>query len=190
VRAIAIAIAIAAAAIAALAACGDDTDCGPGDAPASGITVATPDGAITYGAFTSSPNNDCTPADGQLTSLTVDGVQQQPTPVGMFTPHLALCITRPERTGADPVPFGLTDDDPINLVSVNAEAGGCTFALDRSTAPEATATFTGYCADGSDPAGYAIELAGSVTLARTCGADIDTVTVELGGAAAVEAAAP
>jgi len=172
--------------LAGLPGCGDGGECGPGDAPASGVTATIAADTVTYGAFTSSANNDCTPPGASVTSISIHGEQQQPAPTGAFTPQLALCISRPDDIGGDPIALGFDSDDLVQIISVNAEAGGCTFAAaDRSTPPEATITFSGFC--GDDAAGYAIELTGSVALTRTCGAAVDTVTAELGGRVAVEA---
>jgi hypothetical protein len=167
----------------ALAGCGDET-CGPGDAPAAGVEVVTTDGAIVYGAFTSSPNNDCTPPGAAVTSLTVDGFQQGVEPP---VPTLTLCIPRPDRIGGGPLALGLTDTDPVRLVDVNAVQAGCSLALDRSDTPSATATLSGVCGNGADPAGFALALAGALNLRRSCGDAVDTVIVELRGRAAVTA---
>ena len=74
----------------------------------------------------------------------------------------------------------------IDLIDVSADLGnGCTVVQDVAASPSGTAAFTGYCDGGADPAGYALALTGTVTLRRTCGATMDTVTGTLGGRVAV-----
>ncbi len=176
------------AAIAALlAGCGgDDETCGPEGAPAEGITITTPEGTVTYGAFTSSANNDCTPPDGSATSITLDGVQASPAPTG-FPPHLAFCIPRPDEISAGAaIPLNLADLDDIQLIDASGEVGGCTYSLDRTVTPTGSITLTGYCGDGLDAAGYALALSGDVALTLSC-PDAQPVTATFGGTAAVDA---
>lgn len=160
------------------AACGSgDDSCGPGDAPAAGAALATDRGTVTYGGFTSSPNNDCPHPQGELTALTIDGTQ-----VGVDGFFLTFCIPRPELIEAgEPIALGLTDDDLVRLVNVNAELDGCLVALDRAAPPPATITFHGWCDDGGSSAGYAIELAGTIELTITCGGDTTALTATAGG---------
>ena len=170
-----------------LVACGgDDEECGPGDAPADGITVTTSDGAVSYATFTSSPNNDCTPPDGSATSITLDGIQSAPTPTG-FAPHIAFCIPRPDEVAVGTaLQLGLTDDDDVRLVDVSGDQAGCIYTLDRTNAPTATITLEGYCGDGLNSAGYSFSLAGDVALTRSC-PDAETLTATVSGRAAVDA---
>jgi hypothetical protein len=51
--------------------------------------------------------------------------------------------------------------------------------------PSGTARFLGYCDGGENPAGYALEISGTVPLVRTCGATMDNVTGTLAGTVAV-----
>ncbi len=165
-----------------VAGCGGDDECGPGDAPADGVT-ALANGTVTFGSFTSSPNNDCT--TGEQTSLSIEGIQVSPEPVGAITPKIAFCIPLPDSVGTEPMALGFDDTDPVRLVDVNASVDPCTYRLNFTVDPSATITFSGYCGDGIDDAGYAITLAGSVTLRETCGTDLDTFSVDLAGSAAV-----
>lgn len=171
------------AALPFLPACGEP--CGPGDAPPSGVTATAGGETVEYGQFTTSPNNDCSVA-GHPTSLTLDGVQTDPATSPPL--HLTFCLPRPDEIGSDPVP--LDDTQRIEVIDIFADAGGCLLSLDRTVTPTGTITFTGYCGDGTDPAGYAISfdatVGGTLSCSGDAGAD-QSVTVTLGGEAAVQA---
>ncbi len=62
---------------------------------------------------------------------------------------------------------------------------GCTYTLDSTRPPTGTATGAGVCASGDDPAGFALDLDGAVSLRRTCNGTTDTIAVALSGRAAV-----
>jgi hypothetical protein len=168
---------------ATLPACGEP--CGPGDAPASGVTGSAEGETVAYGQFTTSPNNDCSVA-GHPTSLTLDGIQTDPAASPPL--HLTFCLPRPDQIDGE---VALDDLERIEVIDLFAEMGDCFLALDRTVAPTGTITFDGYCADGTDPAGYAIRFDGTVGGTLSCpdgdgGAD-RSVTVTLGGEAAVTA---
>lgn len=172
--------------VAALAAgCSDDAQCGPGAAPADGLTVTIAGETVTYGGFTASINNDCTVAGSGVISVSVHGTQ-----VG-GTGTLTLCLPRPDLLGGEPValaPTRLPPDpgDRVQLIDASATlAAGCSVVRSSSSAPSATATFTGYCAGGTDPAGYALGWTGTIGLRRTCPAGMDDVAGTVGGAVAV-----
>jgi hypothetical protein len=180
--------ALALAALAALAAgCGGggDGDCGPGGAPASGVTVAAGGEGVEFGQFRSSPNNDCTAPGGGPTSLTVQGGQTDPADPARF---LVLCLPRPDRIGGDPIALG--DEELVQLVDLTATVDGeCRVDLDRDRAPAGTVAFGGFCGDGGD-AGYSLAFDATVPLLRSCPGDTgdpEPVDGELGGAAAVTA---
>jgi hypothetical protein len=168
---------------------GEDAVCGPGEAPAAAVTAAISDVVITYGAFTSSPNNDCPPAEGGPTSLTIEGTQTGLLPGERFS--LVLCLPRPDELGDAPVSLG--DDRLVQLIDVNARlADECRLRLDYMTPPSGTITFSGYCDGGSDARGYALTFDGSAAGVRICpdgagGFTEEPVTVTLSGSAAVEA---
>lgn len=174
-------------AVGALAAtgCSDDATCGPGAAGAAGLTLTVGAETVTYGGFTASVNNDCTIAGSGVISVSVHGTQ-----VG-GTAALTLCLPRPDLLGADPVPLAPSRvppqaDDRVQVIDASATlAAGCTAAIDPTLAPAGTAGFTGYCADGADPAGYALALTGTVPVRVTCPAGTTAMTATLGGAAAV-----
>ncbi|MCG8423285.1 MAG: hypothetical protein MJE77_35735 [Proteobacteria bacterium] len=175
-----------------LAACGSDGVCGPEDAPQSGVAAMVAGEVITFGAFTSSPNNDCPPSEGGPTSLTLDGLQTDPRPGMPF--HMTFCLPRPARISENRV--SLDNDDLIEVVNINAElANGCILLQDRASPPIGTVEFSGYCGNGSDPSGYAVHFDGSVPGTRMCpdgsgGMTSDSVTIQLSGAAAVQAENP
>jgi len=171
------------AAIVVLGACsgGDDETCGPGDAPAAGITAEVEAGSsVVYGDFVAGPNNDCPdPSDPSApTSLTIVGTQ-----TGQAFP-LTLCVRRPDRFGATPAALG-TD---IVIEDVGAVVGDCQIRLDRQgAAPSGTATATGLCDRGTNAAGFALELSGAVSVIRTCGTVSTPLRLTLSGRTAVAA---
>ncbi len=177
-------LAAALAVCAAAASAGCDGECGPGDAPAVGIAVDSGGDSLLFGNFTSSPNNDCTTPGGP-TSLAVDGVQVEPTPGGRT--GITLCLPRPDLLGDGPV--SIADRDLVWLVDVNGEeTDGCLIRLDFAGSPEGTIDFLGYCGDGLDSGGFAIEITAAVPALRSCvGGPEEAIAVELGGSVAVEA---
>lgn len=170
---------------AALAGCGDDDSCGPGSAPAAGITLTVGSETVTYGGFTASENNDCTVQSSGVISVSVHGAQTG------GSSSLTLCLPRPDLLGAEAVPLvpsrptPMPDDRAMVIDSSAALAGGCTVQKDVTMTPTGTARFLGYCDGGNNSAGYAIELTGTVPLVRTCGATMDNVTGTLAGTVAV-----
>lgn len=173
-------ISAVAVACALLAGCADDGNCGPGDAPADGMTLTVGSDTVQFERWTSSPNNDCSEA-GHPTSLTVDGIQAG----GSF--HVTFCLPRPDELGGS---VDLSDSNLVQVINVAAEINGCTAVKDAMATPTGTAMFTGYCGDGTDKSGYALELDGSVAGTQTCNMTDTPVTIELGGRFAVEALTP
>jgi hypothetical protein len=169
--------------LAVLAGCpGDDAVCGFGDAPVDGIVVAGGGDSFEYGGFQAGQNNDC-PAEDGVVSVTVFGGQVDPAGAAFVT----LCLPRPDliesgtayplTPDVQPVP----DTDRVQVIDVDADhADDCAWSING--APSGTASFEGLCADGADPAGFALTLDGSITLREDCPA-IPPVDVEvtLGG---------
>ena len=179
--------ALMALAVGAVAACsGGGGDCGPGDAPADGITLTSGTASQTFGGFHSSANNDCPPSGGNgPTSLTVEGHQVDPAVANRF---LTLCLPRPDQIGGDPI--ALDDDSLVQVIDVMAQDdGGCRYDLDRTgQLGSATVALAGFCSDGTDAAGYALSLSGRLPMTRTCGsAGAEPVTMTLAGTVAVTA---
>jgi len=178
---LAVLLATLVAAAGAGAGCSDDT-CGPGGAPATGLVAAGDQVTLTYGNLSGLAGNDCPDpsAPEGVISRSIEGTQTDGT--GLIT----LCVPRPDLLMSGPRTLGtITSQADVRIVDLQGMASGCTFTLDSSQQPTGTATATGVCADGADPAGFALALDGSVTLRRTCGATVDTVTVTLSGTVAV-----
>jgi hypothetical protein len=169
--------------VATAAACGDDESCGPGDEEAPGLIVE----AVTFGEMSASANNDCPPPSGQHpTSITIQGSQVDPATTGQF---LVLCLPQPDQIDDQPVSF--TDTDRLQLVDLfGRDADGCALRFDRTAEPgSGTATFSGFCDNGTASEGFAISLTGVLPFTRTCdGDDPVPFTAALGGRAAVAAA--
>jgi hypothetical protein len=165
-------------AAALLAGCGDDGPaCGPGDAPADGITVTAGADVITYGDFGSGANRDC-----GLDSITLDGVQVDPQ-VDDF--HITFCIPDPAGLPAEPIALA---DPRIMVINVSAEVAGCVLSIDRTRELAGTIALPGLCDGGLHEAGYAIALTGTVPGERACpGVAAEPVDLVVAGEAAVVA---
>jgi hypothetical protein len=168
---------------AAVAGCGDDS-CGPGGAPDAGLVASSDAITLTYGTLTGGLNNDCPASDAPagVVSLTIIGMQ-----VG-GSGFITLCVARPDLLARQPQALGL--DVPgveVRIVDLVGMADSCSFAIDRSQPATGDATSSGLCGNGSDAAGFALALDGSLSLTRTCGATIDSVRVTLDGRVAVAA---
>ena len=135
---------------------------------------------MTYSAFAGSPNNDCPDpaAPSGVISLTIVGAQSGGP--GLLT----LCVGRPDLLASQAPAFG-PDPGQIHVIDLNGTANNCMLTIDRSQPPSGTATSTGMCGNGSDPAGFALSLDATVRFTRTCGATVDTVSATLSGRAAV-----
>lgn len=160
-----------------LAACGDD-ECGPGAAPDFGIHAASADVSLTYGNLTSGQNNDCPDPDAPsgVVSLTIQGSQQDGP--GLLT----LCIARPDKIASGELPFGVGQ---VQIIDLNGEADGCSFTIDRMRPTLGTASTSGLCDNGANPAGYALTVDGNLSLTRTCPTMNDTIAVSFTGTAAI-----
>lgn len=177
---------LVAAALSLFSACDGDEDCGPGEAPADGLTITAEGVTLTYANATSSPNNDC-PVDGAATALTIDITQSDPA-TAVRRP-LILCIPRPDQVGTAPIDLADgTDFTKIQLIDVFAEANGCLISFDRTRTFSGTATFSGFCSDGTDPAGYALALDATIPATRDCPAGPDAaITITVSGELSVTA---
>ena len=163
-----------------LAACGDGEECGPGDAPADGITVEASDAVADFGQFGSLAANDCPPPEGgEATSVTIQGTQ-----VGAEG-LLTLCLPRPDQIEDAPIP--IEDSERVQLIDLVANTSdGCRLTVDGDREPSGEVTFSGFCEDGNHEDGYALSFAATVPLLRTCGEDpAEPIEAQLGGRAAV-----
>ena len=168
--------------------CGGGDQCGPGSASMRGLTVTGPEVTLTYGALTSGLNNDCpaSNAPAGVVSLTIFGTQ------ALGGGAITLCISRPDLLAKGSQELG-HDAAPsaVRIVDLNADADICFYTIDRSKPITGTATASGLCDNGNDPAGFALTLDGTLTLSRTCDNNIDdTVQVTLNGTNAVGTVVP
>jgi hypothetical protein len=167
----------------ALAACSDDDGgddggvCGPGDAPADGITLTGEGIEVRYQGFLAGPNNDCPDSDPSApTSMTIVGTQAD------SGAALVLCVPRPDRFGNQATPLGTA----IVVEDADGVAGGCTLNASKDTAaPTGNARAEGYCDDGKDPAGFALVIDAEVDVAVRCGDAEQTRRLRVAGRAAV-----
>lgn len=181
---------VAGAAIAfASAGCHDDPTCGVGD----GDTVITATGGgldLSWVDLTSSANNDCPDpaAPSGIISLTLTGMTGDEFPGGGF---LTFCIPRIDTLGSsghDSVGDTLSTAD-LRIVDVNFTLGnGCTISRSPGTAVSGTASASGVCANGEDPAGYALTLAALFTVDQDCAGTLTQLDMEIRGTYAVTAA--
>ena len=156
--------------------------------PADGLTVTSTGlqttAGITYGAGTTSPNNDCS-VDEAPTSLTIDIVQVAPLTAERRA--LILCVPRPDRLDTE---LALTDDSVttgVQVIDIFADDDDCLISIDRTRAISGTATFAGACSDGTDPAGYALNLSGEIPATATCPTETNAITLTVSGELAISA---
>jgi hypothetical protein len=167
----------------AAAGCSDDGTCGPGAAPTSGLTASNADVTLVYGDLTFLAGNDCpdpTAPEG-VVSLSLEGFQADG-----GAGRITLCIPRPDLLMSGARTLGTTAAKAdVQIIDLNGEVASCAYTFDSARAPTGTATATGVCANGNDPAGFALALDGGVSLTRTCGTMVDTIDVTLAGEVAI-----
>jgi hypothetical protein len=151
---------------------GSPATCGAGSA-ATSIDVVAGSVTLTYDMLQSGANNDC-PAPMAPTGV-VSVTIARPSP-----PLFTLCVGRPDKLGE-----GLPLGTGVKVIDVSGSGGGCTYALDSTTPPTGTAKSSGLCKNGSDPAGFALTLDGTISLKRTCGGTTDTVSATVSGTVAI-----
>ena len=178
-----LAIAGLAAAAAPLGAGGCGDDCGPDGAPSAGLVASSDTVALTYGNLTSLLGNDCPdPAAPEgVISLSIEG--RQTTGIGLVT----FCIPRPDLLLEGDRTLGTaTSNADVRIIDVSGMADNCTFTFDSTRLPTGAAQATGVCANGDSPDGFALSIDGAISLRRTCGATMDTVSVTLRGRVAID----
>jgi hypothetical protein len=163
------------------AGCSDDS-CGLHGAPSAGLVASGDQVTLTFGALSALDANDCplpgTPAG--VISVTIEGTQTDGT--GLIT----LCIPRPDQLADGGRSLGTaTSMADVRLIDVRGMSGGCTFTIDSTQAPTGQAGAEGVCKNGVDPAGFALDIDGALTLRRTCNTQVDTVPATLKGRVAV-----
>jgi len=174
-------LALALALAAGTTGCGEDS-CGPSGAPDVGLVASSDAVTVTYGQLTSGLNNDCPVADAPsgVISMTIAGTQSGGS--GLVT----LCIGRPDLLAHQALGLGGdTASAEVRVIDLTGTASNCALKLDVTQPVSGTATTSGMCGNGGDPAGFALVLDGAVTLTRTCGATIDSVAVTVRGRVAV-----
>jgi len=163
------------------AGCGDDS-CGPMGAPASGLSVSSAEVVLTYGDLSALAGNDCPAPDAPdgVVSLSIEGTQSDGT--GLIT----LCVPRPDllMDGERTLGTSLSMAD-IRIFDLSGTYNNCTFAFDATRVPTGRGVGLGVCGNGTDGAGFALDIDGAVSLRRTCGATVDTVAVTFVGRVAV-----
>jgi len=169
--------------VALAAGCSSDASCGPGGAPSAGAVTSATGVALTFGGFVGGANNDCpaTGAPAGVVSLTIHGTQTD------GTGQLTLCVSRPDLLTERSQALGGDASAEVRVVDLDGTTTGCSYAADPATPVTGTASSSGLCGNGSDPAGFALVLDGALALTRTCGAAVDTVSVALRGRVAVSA---
>jgi len=167
----------------AAAGCGSSDDsCGPGGAPAAGVVANHDAVTLTYGNLTGGLNNDCPASDAPsgVVSMTIHGTQTDG--AGQIT----LCIARPDLLAKQALALGHdVASAQVRVIDLAGTATNCSFAIDRAQPVTGDATSSGLCSNGNDPAGFALVLDGALSLTRTCGATIDSLSVALRGRVAV-----
>jgi hypothetical protein len=176
-------LAAAVTACAATGCGGSDNRCGPGDAPEVGLAVTGSATALSFGDLRSSINNDCRTSDAPagVVSVTIFGAETG------GTGTLTLCIARPDLLAgqAQPLVQEASGVGGVHLVNLNGIAGGCNFSIDTAQPITGSATSSGLCDNGGNPAGFALTLDGALSLTRTCGTTVDALNVVLQGRVAV-----
>jgi hypothetical protein len=170
------------AAVPLAAGCGGGDSCGPGNASASGLTASGDAVTLTYGQLSSGLNNDCpvSSAPSGVVSVTISGTQTD------GSGAIGLCVSRPDLLAGRSQALGPdAAGSEIRVVDLRGASGACTFTVDRSKPITGSATSTGMCGNGSDPAGFALTLDGALALTRTCGTAVDSVQITLRGTTAV-----
>jgi hypothetical protein len=156
--------------------------CGPGDAPAE-LTASGAGVTLVYGNFLAGANNDCPPTpNASVVSLTI--AAEQSGGIGRFT----LCIERPDQLGVDAALGPDTVGTPARVPDANGSANGCMLSYRLGLpAPRGVVRGIGVCSAGVDPAGFALEVDGVVTVERVCGGTIDQIELAIAGRVAVAA---
>jgi hypothetical protein len=161
------------------ACCGGNGNCGPGSAAPDGLELAGTGIDVHYSGLKSTSAHDCPDpnAPAGATSVTISGAQTTSSfPVD-------FCVPRNDLLGVQGLALG-TD---VKIIDLTADIGnGCTLALGTTPAPTGTITATGVCGDGADHAGFAMTFEnGTVPIVRTCGSQVDELTLALTGTVAV-----
>lgn len=163
---------------------GGGDSCGPGGAPGTGLLASRDAVTLTYGNLTGGLNNDCPASDAPtgVISLTIHGTQTD------GSGQITLCVARPDLLAKQALTLGHdVAGAAVRVIDLAGTATSCSFTIDRAQPVTGTATSSGLCGNGNDPAGFALVLDGALSLTRTCGATVDSIGVTLRGRVAVAA---
>lgn len=171
--------ALVAGGTAAIAGCSDDS-CGPGGAPDVGLVASGGAVTLTYGHLSGGLNNDCPAGDAPagVISLSIHGMQTDG--AGLVT----LCVARPDLLAKQAQALGLAGA-AVRIFDLDGSTNSCSFVIDRSQPATGTATSSGLCGNGSDAAGFALVLDGTLSFKRMCGTTTDSLQIALHGRIAV-----
>jgi hypothetical protein len=153
-------------------------------APKDGLTASSTDVTLTFGNATSRAGSDCPDPDAPEGVIAVTIEAPQTDGQGFIT----LCIPRPDLLELGNRSLGLTlSTADIRIIALSGMANNCSFNTDKTRPPTGKGAGLGVCSNGTDKAGFAIDLDGAISLRRTCGATMDTIGVKLAGKIAIAA---
>lgn len=174
--------------VGATSSCGGDS-CGTAGAASYGLVASGSEAhgtsvAFTFGGFKSSANNDC-PAPNQpkgVVSLTIEGVE-----MANSADMVALCIPRPDQLETQTQQLGGSGGSDVQFLSFAASDADCSYMLDLMKTPVGTVRAEHECGDGTNAAGFAVDVEGTLPLVQTCMATgtMVSVSVTLSGTTAV-----
>ena len=153
--------------------------CGPAEIETPQIILQIQENnstSLSFGNFSASPNNDCTPVVGDPTSITVDGSQDDNRSF-----HLGFCLPRPHKIGNASI--DLSNEELFTELYVNGSfrSGNqdCSLRIDRSKAMNGTITFHGLCSEGTHADGFSMTIDGTIGGIQTCSTDSNDVETEI-----------
>jgi len=144
--------------------------------------VAAGGAVLTFGGLTSLAANDCTlpGMPNGVVSISLEGNQTD------GSGRITLCIPRPDQLNGGMRSLGTaTSMAEIRIIDLNGAAQSCTFTIDSTQQPTGTGGAEGVCANGTDAAGFALDLDGGLMLRRDCSGTKDTVPATIKGRIAV-----
>jgi hypothetical protein len=171
--------------LAAASGCSDDS-CGPMGAKSDGLLASSTEVTLTFGQMTSRAGSDCPDPDAPsgVIALTIEGKQTD----GMG--FITLCIPRPDLLEMGNLPVGISRPGSvtgIGIVDLQGMSNGCSYVIDKTRPPTGKGAGVGVCGNGTDSAGFALDMDGAISLTRTCGTTVDTLAVKLAGRVAIPA---
>jgi hypothetical protein len=168
--------------------CGGNS-CGAMGAPTYGLTASGSGAqgttiALTFGALQSSANNDCPAPNAPhgVVSLTIEATE-----MGSGSGNFQLCIPRPDELETQPQALGATGGSDAQFQGLFAADATCSYMLDTTMTPSGTIKAEHECNDGTNKAGFALEIDGTLPVIQTCTSlgTTTSVSVTLAGTTAV-----